>query len=105
MQRVWTDESRDAWVERRIEWRKRKRQESDPRHPRPESLERERHGVRDNLISLATKTFSWQVKARPISLIRLLSLTRALLGAEAPGGIVSRTLLWDSPSPTSTSRR
>ena len=64
MRRTWTEQSRDEWVNRRTERRKRANR-SDPRTPRDDSLEREEKNVRDALDKLTTKTFSWEVQYIP----------------------------------------
>ena len=66
MRREWSQDAREAWINRRADRRKQQKRD-DPYSLREASLERERDKVRDNLRELTTKTYAWEVGRSPCS--------------------------------------
>ena len=60
MEREWTDQQRDGWIERRTKLRE-QRKRTNPRSPSTDSLERERSNVREAVRETIEKTVSWEV--------------------------------------------
>ncbi|KAH9856029.1 hypothetical protein C2E23DRAFT_901317 [Lenzites betulinus] len=64
MEREWTEKQSEAWINRRLEYRKQAKRDN-PARPRAESLEKEHRLVEDRLFAITTKNFAWELQKHP----------------------------------------